>query len=191
MLVAMTSATIPKELFEDDVHRYELVDGELREKPMVSIFHSLLLIHLGHLLLNRLEELGKAEQFWVLGDPLAKIREDHWRRPDLAVIKAENAEAWKYVMPGHWPELCIEIVSVPKQSVDEILDKCKLYHAQGVPHCWVLEPESRTAWNYHAAHAQPEWVAGAGVLSAPSIGLEFHPDELWRGLHNKRGKEVS
>lgn len=142
----MASTTVAPEIFDklftEEVQRYELVNGELRAKPMVSIFHGLLMAWLSHLLHLRLTELGKSEELWVLADPLAKIREDHWRRPDIAVIKAEDADPWKYVMPGHWPVLCIEIVSPPDQSVDDMLEKCKLYHDQGVQHCWVLEPQS-------------------------------------------------
>ena len=186
----MATTTVAPEildrLFNDDLHRYELVDGELQSKPMVSIYHSLLMTHLGRMLLNKLEELGQAEEFWVLTDPLAKIRYDHWRRPDVVVIRAEDAEPWKYVMPGHWPVLCIELVSKPSQTVDELLEKCKLYHAQGVPHCWVLEPESRVAWQYDS-DAEPRSITGAASLSIPAVGISFSLDDVWQGLRNKRG----
>jgi Uma2 family endonuclease len=187
----MTSATVAPEildqLFYDELHRYELVDGVLEEKPMVSIYHSLLMLHLGRLLLNQLEELGKSDELWALGDLLAKIRDDHWRRPDIAVIKAEDAEPWKYVMPGHWPVLCVEIVSPPHQSVEELLDKCQLYHEQGVPHCWVLEPESRAAWMFDRG-SERLWIPSDGRLTAGTTDLALKPADLWCGLHDKRGK---
>jgi Uma2 family endonuclease len=190
----MASTTVAPEIFDklftEELQRYELVNGELRAKPMVSIFHGLLMAWLSHLLHLRLTELGKSEELWVLADPLAKIREDHWRRPDIAVIKAEDADPWKYVMPGHWPVLCIEIVSPPDQSVDDMLEKCKLYHDQGVQHCWVLEPESRAAWSFDAANSAPRWIPSQELLAADSIGIAFKPEELWRGLHHKRGKRL-
>ena len=185
----MATATIAPEildrLFNDPVERYELVNGELQPKPMVSIYHSLLMTHLGRILLNRLEELGRAEEFWVLTDPLTKIRDDHWRRPDIAVLRAEDAEPWQYVMPGHWPVLCIELVSKRSQTVDDLLEKCKLYHAQGVPHCWVLEPQSRIAWQYDSV-GEARWIQRTAPLSAGTIGISFSLDEIWQGLHNKR-----
>jgi Uma2 family endonuclease len=43
-------------LFSDDAsERFELIDGELRAKPMVSIFHSAMMTWLGHLLFKRLK----------------------------------------------------------------------------------------------------------------------------------------
>ena len=190
----MASTTVAPEtldlLFHDELHRYELVDGELRSKPMVSILHSLLMTHLGSLLLAAIRELDRDEELWVLTDPLARIRTDHWRRPDVAVLRAEDAEEEKYVMPGHWPVLCIELVSIPDQTVGELLDKCKLYHAQGVRHCWVLEPESRTAWAYDNDDSQPKQIAADGQLTASSLGIELKLDEIWRGLHNKRGNKT-
>ena len=100
-MVTTVAPEIFEKLFSDNAsERFELVEGELREKPMVSIFHSLMMIWLGRLLSEQAEKITDQE-LWVLGDPLAKIREDHWLRPDVAVIRAEDAEAWKYVMPGH------------------------------------------------------------------------------------------
>lgn len=185
----MATTTVAPEildtLFSDDLERYELVDGVLCAKPMVSIFHALVLTWLSKLLNDQ-----AGDDLYVLGDPLAKIREDHWRRPDIAVIRAEDAEPWKYVMPGHWPVLCVEIVSAPSQSVDELLEKCKIYHEQGVSYCWVIAPESRTAWTFHRG-AQPVWVPTAGgVLDAPSIGIAVKLTDLWRGLKNKRSNRL-
>ena len=186
MATTAVSPEILERLFGGTDERYELVDGELRSKPAFSILHSVLMAQLGHILLNKLDQLGKSEEFWVLADPLAKIREDHWRRPDVAVIRAQDAEHWKYVMPGHWPVLCVELVSKPKQTVDELLEKCKIYHAQGVPHCWVFEPESCIAWQYDS-DAEPRWVRSTDALTIPPIGISFSLDEIWKGLHHKRG----
>jgi hypothetical protein len=73
----MASTTVAPEildkLFNEELHRYELVDGGLRSKPMVSIFHGLLLSWLSHLLHVRLTALGKSEELWVLADPLPKF----------------------------------------------------------------------------------------------------------------------
>jgi Uma2 family endonuclease len=99
------------------------------------------------------------------------------------LLKAEDGEPWKYIMPGHWPQLCVEIVSVPDQTTEEMLDKCKLYHEQGVPFCWVVEPESRTTWKFHAGEASV-WVPGSEVLEAGAIRVPVA--EIWRGLKNKR-----
>ena len=185
MATATVSPEIFDKLFNDDVERYELVDGELLATPMVSIFHSLIMSWLPHLLLLQLDR----KKLWVLNDPLAKIREDHWRRPDVAVIRAEDAEPWKYVMPGHWPLLCVEIVSAPDQTVEELLEKCKLYHDQGVLYCWVIAPESQVAWTYHKGET-PIWVSplSGGELLAGGIRVKLA--DLWDGLNHKRGNRA-
>jgi Uma2 family endonuclease len=184
----MATSTVSEEILaklfgeSENDERYELVDGNLEAKPMTSIFHSLAMIRLGRLLD---EQVG--DDYYVLADPISKIRETEWRRPDIAVLKAEDGEPWKYVMPGHWPQLCVEIVSVPDQTTEEMLEKCALYHAQGVPFCWVIEPESRTAWTYHAG-ASSVWVPTSGTLEAGPIRIS--PGEIWRGLKNKKGNRL-
>ncbi len=182
----MTTTIAPQifeRLFSDNApERFELIDGELQAKPMVSIFHSMTMVWLGRLLLEQTEKLTDQES-WVLADPLDKIREDHWLRPDMAVIRAEDAEAWKYVMPGHWPLLCVEILSPPDQTIDELLDKCKSFHEQGTEYCWVIAPESRTAWAYHK-DAKPRWIPADEALDAGPLLIKM--SDLWRGLKNKR-----
>jgi len=178
---------ILERLFGNDTsERFELIDGELRAKPMVSIFHSMMMIWLGRLLSEQTEKLTDQE-LWVLGDPLAKIREDHWLRPDIAVIRAEDAEAWKYIMPGHWPLLCVEILSPPDQTIDELLDKCKRFHEQGVEYCWVIAPESQAAWVYHK-NMEPRWIPADSALDAGQVVIQL--TDLWRGLKNKRGNRI-
>ncbi len=185
-MASKVAPTIFEELFGSGPE-CELVDGELRAKPMVSIYHALITSWLS-MLLN--QQVG--DDLYVLSDPLAKIREDEWRRPDTAVIRAEDAEPWKYVMPGHWPVLCVEIVSLPDQTVEEMLEKCKLYHKQGVTYCWVIEPESQAAWTYHRNEA-PVWVptGEGGTLAARDIGINVKLAELWKGLKRKRGNRLS
>lgn len=186
----MTTTVAPQileKLFKDDSpERYELIGGELQAKPMVSIFHSLIMTWLGHLLVEQTEKVTNQE-LWVLTDPLAKIREDHWQRPDIGVIRAEDAEAWKYVVPGHWPLLCVEILSPPNQTIDELFDKCRLFHEQGTEYCWVIAPESRAAWIYHKG-MEPRWVPASGALDAEPLLIQL--TDLWRGLKNKRGNRT-
>jgi Uma2 family endonuclease len=45
--------------------------------------------------------------------------------------------------------LCCEIHS-PDDHLGGTLAKCEEYHDWGVPFCWVIDPDRRTAWEYHA-----------------------------------------
>jgi Uma2 family endonuclease len=76
--VATTVAPqILEKLFSDNApERFELINGELQAKPMVSISHSLMMAWLGRLLHEQAEKLTNQE-LWILTDSLAKIREDH------------------------------------------------------------------------------------------------------------------
>jgi len=179
MATVTVASEILDKLFYDEVHRYELVDGELRPKPMVSIYHSAMMAWVSHLLVNEAHRL-RPENLLVLTDPLAKIPVDHWRRPDIAVLRAKDAAGWKYVMPGHWPILCIELASPPQQTVNELLEKCKLYHEQGVAYCWVIDPEGRTAWAYNRGETAVWISAEVNELSAGDIRIRL--DELWKCL---------
>lgn len=44
--------------------------------------------------------------------------------------------------------LCCEILS-PGDRLGATLAKCEEYHAGGTPYCWVIDPEKRTAWEFH------------------------------------------
>ena len=57
-----------------------------------------------------------------------------------------------------------------------MLAKCEQYHAWGVPFCWVIDPEKRTAWQYHSA-SEPERVERGGILAAGELSV--HLDELF------------
>jgi len=55
-----------------------------------------------------------------------------------------------------------------------MLAKCELYHAWGVPFCWVINPEKQIAWQYHSG-GEPVHVDRNGTLAAAgelSIRLE-------------------
>ena len=73
--------------------------------------------------------------------------------------------------PGSYPtepvRLCCEILS-PGDRLGAMLAKCEDYHAWGVPFCWVIDPEKRTAWEYHSG-SEPVRVATA--LSAGDVAV--------------------
>jgi Uma2 family endonuclease len=162
--------------------QFEVKDGVLRSKPMASIFHALLLSWLCHLL----ESLGT--EFWVMAEPLSKIDTKNWLRPDIAVVRPEDAEPWKYITPEHWPYLCIEIQSPPDQSTEELFAKCEEYHAQGVPYCWIFDPESRNAWTYHRGE-KPRWIRSGEAIMAGELNLDLLG--IWRGLKGKKGSKLA
>jgi len=49
----------------------------------------------------------------------------------------------------------------------------------GVPFCWVIDPEKKTAWQYHAA-SEPERVDRGGILTAGDLRVPL--DDLFAEL---------
>lgn len=74
--------------------------------------------------------------------------------------------------------LCVEILS-PEDRIGAMLAKCELYHAWGVPFCWVVDPEKQTAWQYHSG-GEPEHVDRTGTLTAGALSVRL--EELFADL---------
>ena len=88
--------------------------------------------------------------------------------PDIAVEFCDESQDPYPVTPVH---LCIEIVS-PGDRVSEILKKCETYHAWGVPHTWVIDPQIRQAWQYDKG-STPIEIAPDAELTAGQIHLRL------------------
>jgi Uma2 family endonuclease len=144
--MSVAAATVP-----DDV-RYEVVDGEIREKtfePRESEIASLLLGYLFSLV--RARRLGR-----LLLGALFRIDQtrDLQRRPDVAFIsnekwpfnrRAPNVNAWEIV-----PDLAIEIVN-STDSAAEVQTTIHDYFDAGVSKVWVVYPEHKNIY----VHASP------------------------------------
>jgi Uma2 family endonuclease len=135
----------------------EYLDGIVIEKPVPHKKHGRLVVWLSTLIEQ--SDYGGAVEV------RSKLGPRHYRLPDLAV--APKAE-WQ-TGPGY-PEkpyfLCVEILS-NRKDFKATVEKCHLYHVWGVPHCWILDPESETAWQYD----KDTQVMKTSELSAGSLRL--------------------
>jgi Uma2 family endonuclease len=121
---------------------FELVDGELIEKPMASISGETAVIILNHLYpVIRAVKLGKLYSevsFRCFPDKPLQVR-----RPDIAFVA--KARLGGVPTEGHVPirpDLCIEVVS-PGDEVYNLDSKLADYKSAGVPLTWVFNPEQR------------------------------------------------
>ena len=73
--------------------------------------------------------------------------------------------------------LCCEVLSA-EETLGAMLGKCEEYHEWGVPHCWVIDPEKRSAWEYHKG-GEPVRVTESLRAGELSVG----PQELFSALH--------
>jgi Uma2 family endonuclease len=119
---------------------YELLGGEARPKPLGKRKHV----------------LTQQQLLYLLGDVFGRKRV-HMEMtvrigmdmpvPDVIVLNSETPRYYKDVVDEP-PLLCVEVVS-PSQLPEEMLAKCNRYRVFGVPFCWVIDPVSYRAWEYH------------------------------------------
>ncbi|MDW8222048.1 MAG: Uma2 family endonuclease [Gemmatales bacterium] len=124
--------------------RYELVDGELVEKPMAWT-SAVVTAHLVRLLVDYCEESDAG----VVANSNASYccfpnKPNQVRKPDISFIRRERITPalWE---PGYLrirPDLVVEVVS-PTDEVAEVDKRIRDYQEAGVPLIWVVHPESR------------------------------------------------
>ena len=135
----------------------EYRDGVLYPKAMPTTFHGIL----EPMLWLALRKLGLLAAVEVT----VKLSPTKYLVPDVIAAKVlQNPYPTEPVL------LCCEILS-PEDSLGATLAKCEEYHTWGVPFCWVIDPNKRTAWEYHAA-AEPVRVTGALRAGEFSVNLE-------------------
>ena len=96
-----------------------------------------------------------------------RIREGRYLVPDVAV---QLRTAIQDPYPTEPIALCIEILS-PEDRFAETLAKCDEYLEWGVPKTWIVDPDTRRAWEY-AGHA-PQEIAASGSLTAGDISVSL------------------
>ena len=129
---------------------YEVVDGEIVEKPPMGVWEFELASILQDILspFARSHRLGRVvtEMIFDLGPPV-----NRQRRPDVAFIsaaswplsrRAPRAAAWAIV-----PELAVEIVS-PSNPATHVIGKVLEYFAAGVSLVWVVYPDQEQVYAY-------------------------------------------
>ena len=133
-----TTSAIP-----DSESLYEVVDGQIQEKPpMAAISVRIASVLLGWLApFLRQEPLGRASiEMLHLLDPASGLK----RRPDLAYVSYERWPESKVVPKDDaWPvvpDLAVEVVS-PSNTASEVKRKIREYFAAGVLVVWVVYPE--------------------------------------------------
>jgi len=146
----------------------EYMDGVLIPKSMGTKKHSQVQANLTRLIGNRYEETLNP-----LPELTTRLREGQFYVPDMAVEELAKPIPGRYPGPKEPVLLCIEIVS-PPDRVGKLFGKCEEYHRWGVPYCWVIDPEPKTAWEYFPDDLEPrkvqdELTAGPIKLSLADV----------------------
>ena len=130
----------------------EYIDGELIPKAMGTKKHSQVQANITRILGNRYE--GTLNP---LPELTARIRETQFFVPDIAVEDLKKPIQGRYAGAKEPVLLCVETVS-PPDRVGKLFAKCEEYHKWGVPYCWIIDPERKTAWEYFPADVEPRKV---------------------------------
>jgi Uma2 family endonuclease len=131
---------------------YELVDGQLVEKP-VSVLSSLIagiLYHMmmGHCLANKLGTVFPPETgFQCFPDEPNKVR-----KPDISFIRRGRLTREQFLEEGFCsvaPDLAAEVLS-PNDLIYVVDQKVRDYRRARVSLIWIVNPETRTVKVYRA-----------------------------------------
>ncbi|MCS7161350.1 MAG: Uma2 family endonuclease [Gemmatales bacterium] len=129
--------------------RYELVDGELVEKPMSAIASAVglrLAIHLGtYVEANNLGIVFNADASYNCFPNKA----NRVRKPDISFIRKERItpELWQFGHMRMAPDLVVEVLSPNDTSVGTE-ERVEDYLQAGVPLVWVVQPATRRVYVY-------------------------------------------
>jgi len=113
-------------------------------------------------LINRSREFLAGSEFTV------KIRTGKYLVPDVTVQRRDHIQDPYGIDPIH---LCVEILS-PEDRFSETVAKCEEYHEWRVETTWIIDPESRRAWEFRRRE-RPVEVSATGVLTAGPISISL------------------
>lgn len=164
----------------NDGRRYEILEGELAVTPAPTPSHQEILGNLydplrGHVRSRRLGKVYLAPIDVILA-PTSVVQ------PDLIFTRAERLSLVSHRGIEGPPDLVVEVLSPTTQAQDRGA-KLQLYARHGVPHYWLVDPETRRLEAYELAGTSYRLVAahsGTGEF-APALfpDLAVPLDALW------------
>ncbi len=139
----------------------DYVDGEVQERNLGEIDHSRLqrkiLVYL-----SRFEQIG-TEAF---PEQRVQVSPTRFRIPDVCVILGEP-DGQILRKP---PFLCIEVLS-PEDRMSRVEQRVQDYLNMGVPHIWVVNPQTKMAHSITPADGWREVKDGVLRTNNPSLDL--------------------
>jgi Uma2 family endonuclease len=169
----------------DDGKRYEVIEGRLYVTTAPDLDHQEPSMALSGFLWPYLQQnpLGR-----IYAAPVGLILDEHnGIQPDLVYISRERRAILTRRGIRGVPDLVVEILSPGTEHVDRGV-KWRRYAAAGVPHYWLIAPETRTLEEYRLGETGyalvGTYAAAAGDVFRPSLfpGLEIPIAALWPPL---------
>ncbi|MBI4909619.1 MAG: Uma2 family endonuclease [Acidobacteria bacterium] len=118
----------------------DFVDGVAEERNVGELDHSHLQGELGFWIKLHLRTLG------INAFPELRVRvtETRFRVPDVTLLRGKRPATG---VLEQVPLAVIEILS-PDDRIGRVQARMDDYMARGVPHCWLIDPDTRRAWEY-------------------------------------------
>jgi Uma2 family endonuclease len=170
MSIANHTKVTPQDLLiMPDSIQYELIDGELKERP-VSLLSSMV----GGRVFRRIDEFCEKEgagAAWP-ADAGCQCFPDlplTVRKPDVMFIRRDR-------LPEDWtheaylrvaPDLVVEVIS-PNELASHLETKISQYLSAGVRLVWVIDPVQRTV-RIHRADGSIGWLRDSNMLSGENV----------------------
>ncbi len=133
--------------------RYELVNGELKDRDMTSPEHGVIALNFG----SELRAFVRNRNLGVVMTGARFLLRDEpslLRIPDAAFISRANLPTGR-LRGGHFrgaPDLAVEVVS-PTDKAGELAVKIADYLMAGTQQVWIVEPTTRTVTVYRPGGA--------------------------------------
>jgi len=161
-----------------DGRRYELLDGELKELPLIGFKAATAQSRITRLLGDHVEERDLGEV--ASGDPGIILRRnpDRVRGPDVAFFSKDRVPA---VEPDTFvdvvPDFLVEVIS-PNDKAFEVQDKIEEWLRAGVRLVWAVYPSTRSVVAYRSPSDIRLYGASDTITGEPALP-EF-ACEVWR-----------
>ena len=163
----------------DDGRRYELHWGELSAISTSGTRHQGTLVALVSLLHGHVRSRGLGKVFVAPTDCI--LSNVTVVQPDVLYIANDRLPIISERGIEGAPTLVVEILSSSTAHLDRGR-KMKLYAEHGVPHYWIVDPESRSVEAYTltgTAYALAGRVIGEPVALSPFGDLQIDPASIW------------
>jgi len=164
----------------DDGRRYEVIDGELYVSKSPEWLHQRGLFRLGFQLAQHVfdRDLGEITQ----APTGVFLDEANGVQPDLIFVARERLHLISRRGVEGAPDLIVEVLSEGTRNLDRGL-KQRRYARAGVPHYWLLDPDTRTLEALRLVDGDYTLVGqfGPGDVFEPQLfpGLAIKIDSLW------------
>ena len=121
----------------------DYVDGEVLERNVGEQTHAMLQTAIAAIFYaNRRTWEARA-----MTELRVQVKSTRYRIPDVCVVAASTPIEPILTAP---PLLCIEVLS-PEDRLQRIVTRAGDYLAMGVPHVWIIDPETRECWTLTSA----------------------------------------